>query len=589
MNQNIKRFLLLTAIFYYTAAQASNQSATGCVNSQNLIQLHSFGASSANQIKLLKNAWSPSADEEGFFGTFGVDVEYMQTLKDFWKPGSTVSKGGDNLGSVPLWSGKANGSATFSNTMTAGDNSGTYDLDLYQLGMGPVATSGSITLNPKIIQAGADFSLFIGAHRTERGFWIKAHGPIGITKIQSNLSVSAGLENAQQPYDTGTLNPLVMIPGAASIADATPSYSTDATPNGAVATPAPYATVAAAFAGNSSAGFLQKMTRGRIVDEQTTSAQFGDAEFSVGYNVVADEKKHLGVAITCSAPTSNKAQAVNMLEPLFGRNGHWGAGGELAGHWRAWESDDSDTKYFDIWMHGTGMHLFRSSHDRSFDLAKNGAGSKYMLLGKFTGNTFQNIVTNAINITTVKANSTFDFEGNAALSLDFHWKNFSFMIGYEGWGRTAEKLSLDSTPGSTNFNDYAVLGRQGEGYTVTADAAVPAGAPAPGTYSSTNSYLCEPLATISTSQDYATAATTSILDATVATNRISDTPTTALNVDGQRATAAYTSKPFAQLQYTWTESDYRPFVALSGAAEISHLNNSAANFWTVGLQGGIAF
>jgi len=100
---------------------------------------------------------------------------------------------------------------------------------------------------------------------------------------------------------------------------------------------------------------LKKMQYGKIDCKQTTSAKFGDLAIAVGYNVYADDKKHLGLALRFSAPTGNKAEGIYVLEPIWGRNGHWAAGGELIGHWRAWESDSSDN-YLDLWLDGTAEH-----------------------------------------------------------------------------------------------------------------------------------------------------------------------------------------------------------------------------------------
>ena len=556
MNQNLKRFFSIAAFLCTAITTTVNSSCsscpTGCTNSQNLLQPHALSVSASRQLELIKNAWAPMPDEEGWFGMFGVGVEYMNTIGTK-KCDTKVKSCCTSIGSMPFWSGtnttsSTEGFATYSNTMSLGNNTGGFDLDAYQMGLGPVTTNGTVTINPIMFQAGADFMLYFGAHRTERGFWFKIHGPVGVTRVKPNLTFSETVTPVEYPL------------GSLSLTDTTK---------------APYSNIAEAFDGQNSAGFLQKMLRGRISNCKTSSAHFGDPEFSLGYNVWAEETKNLGIALCFSAPTGNKARAIQVLEPIFGRNGHWAAGGELLGHWRFLQSEDNDNMYADLWLEGTVMHLFRSCHERSFDLKANGAGSKYLLLGKYTGGTFQNIIENAVNITTMTVESTFSVEGDFALAADFHWKNWSIMIGYEGWGRTCESLYVDTAPGSTNLNDYAVLGRQ------TA-------------YTTGGAVLnnCEPLAQIGNSQiQYNSTSTrpTGIADATVATNRIPEDIFTALDVNNQCAHAAYTSKPFIQAQYTWTESDFRPFLGISGAAEISNMKNSAASFWSVGAQGGISF
>ena len=171
------------------------------------------------------------------------------------------------------------------------------------------------------------------------------------------------------------------------------------------------------------AGFLKGMNRGLISGKRTSSAKFGDPEFTLGYNVYADETKHLGLGLRFAAPTGNKADAFYMLEPIFGRNGHWAAGGELIGHWKFWESD-SDDKYINFMFDGSALHLFNSKIMRSFDLLNNGAGSKYLLLARFDrpadGAIFQNEILNAVNITTIGITSSFAIETDFAFVFDFY-------------------------------------------------------------------------------------------------------------------------------------------------------------------------
>jgi hypothetical protein len=222
---------------------------------------------------------------------------------------------------------------------------------------------------------------------------------------------------------------------------------------------------------------------------------------------------------------------------------------------------------------------------RSFDLLNNGAGSKYLLLARFDrpadGALFQNEIVNAVNITTVGIASSFAAEVNFALVFDFHWNNWSLALGYEGWYRSCEKICIDcSCPGSVDYNEYAVVGRQFQAYMQP--------------YATGGTPLCQPLATMYSVQPQQNTVNTSagILDATYSINRIPSSIGEALDIPGQMVRAVYTNKPFAQIQYTWLDSDYKPFLALSGGAEIptgNHSKNSAVKFWNIGAQAGIAF
>ena len=553
MNQNFKRLLSIIGLFFSTytysdSSCASDCCPTTCAQSQNLYQPHAFNASMSREIMLEKAAWFPMSDEEGWHGTFGVGFDYMHSFNPASCTVADICPGRcSTLGSLPFWA------ADGSSTMTLGDNNDNRDMDVYQIGLGPVTTTGTVTLNPIVFQAGADFLLYVGAHKTERGFFLKIHAPVGVISIDPNLCYTDTITAVDYPQ--GILN------------------------NAAATVTAPYENIEQAFAGGSTAGFLKAMVFGLISCKRTSSAQFGDMEFALGYNFFADENKHLGLAVRFSAPTGNSADGVYVLEPIFGRNGHWGAGGELIGHWKFWESDSCDDCWAQMFFDGVALHLFKSKHSRSFDLKDNGLGSKYLLLAKYSTaipGVFQSEIINAVNITTVGVQSTFAVEGNFAFGLDFHWRNWSFEVGYEGWGRTCEQLCLDCTcPGSTNYNEYAVLGRQ---------------APFSSADGITATNLCEPGATISTSQARVNAATATIVLATTAANRLPEDPDDALDVDGQRARAVYTSKPYAELRYTWSDSDYVPYLAVTGGAEIPNTHkNEAVKFWNIGVNGGMAF
>lgn len=548
MKYNFKRFFSVAALLCSSAAAVADNCApcstcpTTCPKGQNLAQVHSFGASASRGMILKEAAFRPMPDEEGWHGTFGVGFEYQRSFKKCDTTGCCT-----NWGSLPFWAQDG------TNMMTVGGNTGGYDLDAYQLGMGAVTTNGSVALNPSMFQTGGDFLLYVGSHKTERGFFFSVHAPVGVISINPNLRFADSVEAVN--YPAGALNNVA----ATTVA-------------------APYENIQQAFAGGKGAGYLKPMVTGLIDCKRTSSARFGDIEFAVGYNVYADENKHLGIAAYFSAPTGNKAEGVYVLEPIFGRNGHAGAGGEIIGHWKFYESDDSD-KWAQVFMDGWAMHLFNSKHIRSFDLKNNGAGSKYMLLAKYadlaTLAPFQNEIINAVNITTVGVKSTFAVEGNFAVGFDFHWKNWSLQVGYEGWGRSCEKLCLDcACPGSTNFNQYAVLGRQ-----------------TPFTAAGAVLDLCEPAATVGTSQARAAVATATILNATTGANRLPADATEALDVEGQRARSTYTNKPFVQAQYTWTDSDYAPYLGFAGGAEIpsGKFKNQSPKLWNVGIQGGIAF
>jgi hypothetical protein len=567
MNQKLQKIFLTIALFcspaLFTIASDCQNCPTGCTKSQNLFQQRAFSSNSERQLESIKTNWSSDLDRDTWCGVFAIGFGYQANKASTCKNSNDLSTSCcTNIGSVPFWSSTTTNNATtytYSNQMTLGNNSSGSALDVYQMGMGPVTTNGTVTIDPILVQTGADLTLYVESDRCKRGFFIKAHAPIGVATMNPKLTYSDTITSVAYPA------------GALSVF------------TGGSAVTAPYDNIAEAFKGGQGAGFLQPMKYGTINGKQSTGAQFGDIEITVGYNVIDDEKKHFGLGVMVTAPSGNKATAVRILEPIFGNNGHWGAGVELIGHWQCYEQDD---KKIDVWLEGNVQHLFNAQYIRSFDLALNGAGSKYLLLAKYTGaGVFQNEIINAINVTTLGVKSTFGVVGDFTLAADFHWKNWSLMLGYNGWGRSCENLTLNCDCTLSTLNNYAVLGRQtpfcnttlcsGEGSVCRPD-------------------LCEPLAKIGSSQNRNTVCNpgtlpTGIVLATTATNRIPTDLNVALDIQGQRAHAAYTSKPFAQIQHTWECDDYAPFLAISGGYEFTNTKNSAVNMWNVGIQGGLAF
>lgn len=562
MNQRLTWIFSIVTLFFSLVTHATTNSSccpTTCAKSQNLYQPHAFSVSASREILLEKAAWYPTVEHpENWHGTFGVNFEYMHT---FGNCCTTTTQCCSSLGSLPFWA--TNGG----NTMTIGSNASGSDIDGYQLGLGPLAGTtslGTVTLNPIVYQAGADFLIYVGAHSQQHGFFFKAHAPVGVININPGLTFTDTIQAI--PYQPGLLN-----------------YNATGATTATV--PAPYANIQQAFQGGIPAGFLDAMTNGLISINRKTSATFGDAELAIGYNFFTNQSGHVGIAARLSIPTGNTAEGVYVLEPIFGRNGHWGIGGELISHWKFWQSKNSDTKFAQFFFDGIILHLCKSQQVRSFDLKANGAGSKYLLLAKYIGNTahtaseFQNQILNAVNITTIGVESTFNIEGNFALGFNMHWNNWSFEIGYEGWGRSCEQLTLCATcPSTINFNEYAVLGRQ----TPYATSGTPL----------TALTLCEPLANIGESENHVNTftPTAEIKDASLSANRIPQDPATALNIDGQRASQIYTSKPYAEFRYTWSENEYAPYLAIMGGAEIPNTHkNEAAKMWNLGFNGGIAF
>lgn len=540
-------------------------SCNGCAQSINLWQPHAFQAYSSRDIIQKRTFFNVESEREGWQGFFSSAVEYMQNF-------GGQCNDCNNLGARPFWSG--------SNSMTYGTNDGESNLDAYQFGMGNVTGQGTITLTPKIKHVGADLMLYFTKHKDARGMFFSLKAPLGAMSI-----------NAQLHEDP------IASPNDQLVSDSTHVWQTY--PSAA----ARYQTLTEAWqAGSFSGGEVDSsrhkllvITQGRIADCKQTVIRMADLTAVLGYKVYGSEKGFVDVGFKVTCPTGNVPTGQFVLEPIFGRAGHWFVGGEVAAKYRIFECDKSG-RTIDFWAQGDVGHLFsgRRPDWRSFDLKANGLGSKYLLLQHYfpanpttdnpTGR-IASFVTPAVNVTTVPVKSKFSVEGTFAAAFDFSQDNWNMMVGGEFWGRSKECLSFDccnvTKERVANLNDYAVLGRQISDYTDAEGA------------NDVQLNLCEPLAKINKSQDVYLSTTDlpeGIVDARIATNRISSSLNDALDVQGAAAKRAFTGKVFGQAGYTFKEHHYTPNLSVFGGAEFNaRSNDNAVSLWSVGLQGSLNF
>jgi hypothetical protein len=341
-------------------------------------------------------------------------------------------------------------------------------------------------------------------------------------------------------------------------------------------TAAPYSNMTEAFAGGKTAGVFTGLNFGKIDGKRTSSAKFGDVEFALGYNVFASESAHLGIALRASAPTANKPTAEYVFEPIFGRGGGWGLGGELFGHVTAWEGSNNNALEF--WLDAQAMHMFKARQVRSFDLANN-AGSKYLLVNRFNSSSVaQNDIQQLINVSSLDVDATYGAVVDGALGIRYHAECWNVQVGYNFSGRTAEKLTLVGELAATT---YGVLGRQYNEFVDGAFAATNRVQPE----ASINGTLTAPVtATAAAATDYSLAGVLLASDdnALIAGN-------SALDVTAAQLAAGWNSKVFANANYVFSDSDYKPTIGVFGDADFSTSHNNAVSKWGVGVFGGISF
>lgn len=546
VKKSMKKLFVGLAAFSAVSICASADNLT---TSRNFFQPRAFSANLAREMLM---EGSKHRDSDGWYGEFSATAAYQRS----WGQTPNAADGGDNLadgvnglGVYPFWSG--------TNVMTVGVNTTATNLDAYQFGLGNVTANGSITLNPIVYQAGADFMFVVGSSANEPCFFAKIKAPVGVYNINPNLTE---VEATPAVYAAGAID---VVASTATVTD-------------------PASTMTQALAGNlaggqTAQGDFTPMQFGLISGQQSTGAKFGDIEMTAGYRFVSNDDNSFSVAVRASAPTGGQATGQYMMEPIFGRGGNWGLGGYIDGHVKAWEGNNENS--FQIKLMANAMHLFNSDTVRSYDLTANGVGSKYLLVADFTGNVYGNSIQNLINYSTLASTSSFGVEGDAVLSFAYVARGWTVDLGYEFWGRSAETLTIT---GDFAEQAYAVLGRQAVGFN---NGAATAG------------NACQPLAqinlsaanTITTTANTGTTlatAQTSVVNATLPGNRIAAAD---LNLAAAQQDTALSSKVFTKVTYEWIDSDYRPHLGVMGEFELSNSNNNALPQWGVSLVGGVSF
>lgn len=542
-----------------TTYTSENSDCGSCSNdcsaiSKNLWQPHAFSNYASREILIMKGL-DVDATDSCWLNRIGFATEYMQSFNNNSCSG---------LGAMPFWSG--------TNTMTIGNNNGKADLDAYQFGMGNVITAGdtgiagSITLSPKVQHVGTEFLWYGMQNNNKPGAYAKVKIPLGAMMITSNICQSP-IEESQEPINDYFLPPVLYYP-----------------------------TLGSALQGGT---FMQAplYSYGLLACNKQTVIRFGDITAALGANFVATEKGHFGVGFKVSCPTGNAPQATYMLEPIFGRAGHWGVGGEFSGHYHYDMDRSCGVDYVSVWVQGEIMHLFNGRTSmRSFDLKQNGKGSKYLLLQHFRY-TFAtppaadyysaDFTIPAINVTTLPVNSSFGIEGNFAVMLDFVRDDWNLSIGGDFWARSAENLSVACCTPLTfgaynqsvdyNLNNYAVLGRQKINIH---------------NQSANTSVWVQPSAKINDSLDVYDgigAIPEGLVNGAIPANRLSSDYSESLDICGAAAKRIFTGKILAELGYTWSECKNIPHISIFGGAELAADNNSWPNLWSAGIQASLQF
>ncbi|EKD48809.1 MAG: hypothetical protein ACD_64C00122G0002 [uncultured bacterium] len=332
-----------------------------------------------------------------------------------------------------------------------------------------------------------------------------------------------------------------------------------------------YASFKDALVGNKTYGQMTNpLAFGKICGSQT-KAGLSDLLLLLGYDVIATENGYAGFNIRLSAPTGTRPNSKYFFEPIIGNGKHWELGGGFSGKVLLWEADG--LQELSLFADVNLTHLFKTRQTRSFDFCNNGFGSRFILLKEFADGNYTGALTPAINVTSLSCDVSVGAQMEFLAMFGYTYKGLEFDIGYNGWLRSHENISLrDCIPDHT----YGLKGIQ--------DATDAFGNPSNLTQSNATLY-----GNLLSQQG-------DVVDA--------DSPqfirTQDLNLESAASELVLTHKLFFYLGYGWQESDrdhFVPFLGFGSSIEFEGINdpdekqpnrNTLAQ-WGLWIQAGCAF
>lgn len=295
-------------------------------------------------------------------------------------------------------------------------------------GLSPAFASNAF-FKPLIRNLELDMALYIGFDSWVKGLYMQLRGPAVWTQWNLKLTEENLEEGLTTPFPAGYM--------------------------AADAVVAPYHSYTQAMKGIFSFGEVEQLKYGKICGAQTLSG-LAALEMVFGYDFIQRETSHVGINVRASAPTGSRPKGIYFFEPRVGCGKHWQVGVGFTGHTRLWEKDGEQELI--MWVDVNFTNMRAAKQHRSFDFCKNGFFSRYILLKEFDENgVFAQKMLPAINVTTLECNVWKSIQVDMVFMFGYTYNNFVFDIGYNGWIRSREKITLC---GGIAPNKYGLKGEQ---------------------------------------------------------------------------------------------------------------------------------
>lgn len=413
--------------------------------------------------------------------------------------------------------------------------------------------SSSVKLEPKLSNMLADFRFHVG-----RGNWyFHAHAPIVRAKTEIGITECISNDGLDMPFEA-----LYMAPGTV-----TPVISS----------------------------FCQAISGGAVYGEVTepllftkigcpqTVTKLSEIQVALGWIFLEHPNGWMSMNLRGSIPTGTRPNAQYLFEPIVGNGHHGELGMGFYGQGNLWEKDGD--KFISMWLEMNITHLFGDKQCRSFDLlsncddccnqipVENGFGSRYILAKEFdaTGNYTQSTVP-LVNRTTLLADISVDIQIDFAIMFAFEFTNWVIDLGYNGWIRSAERISLVNC---LPCNSIGLKGIQ--------NVALQMGGP---------SNVTQSKATLH-GDPFATQAAVADANPPIFTN------TAQIDINSGSSSRMLSNKLFSHVQYNWHRYEpcaYQPFLGFGFEVEFQgnrpknlQPNKVAVSQWGVWMKTGVGY
>lgn len=204
----------------------------------------------------------------------------------------------------------------------------------------------------------------------------------------------------------------------------------------------PFTSFTQAIASGAPFGALtQGPQNGRIVSHHD-AVGFADTTLFLGWHPWQIPTAHIGLQLVITAPTGNRPKGKKLFEPILGNGKHWQLGIGLHAHTSVWEDIEQELA---VHTYITACHIFKARQTRTFDLFDNGFASRYLLLKVFEqedNQDFTSTIMPAVNVTTLPCKVHNNIVVDGSLMLAYTHRNFVGNVGYNGWIRSKEIITL---------------------------------------------------------------------------------------------------------------------------------------------------